>query len=182
MPRQDTLLILHDGEAVDAPPGTRCLAAAAVAIHPAVVGSYRRGLVDLLPDLAAALTPPGHATVRRDGLSMLVRRRATAALTGVLAPPQPGMRLLACAVAYDDIHTGSYRGHDVGGTDAGPIVLARRIDAVDIDGRVYQAVHLPGAPATVLVDDEPDPLDTPATYPGLAALLTAAVERTTASA
>ncbi|MEV4511540.1 hypothetical protein AB0K00_21510 [Dactylosporangium sp. NPDC049525] len=179
-----TLLVLHDGDAVDAPPGTRCLATVAVAIHPVIVGSYRRGLIDLLPDLAAALAPSGHgAALRPNGLSALVRRRAAEALTGVFTPPQAGMRLLACAIAYDDVHTGTGTGTGpstgTGGSE--PILMVRRIDAVDVDGRVYQAVRLPGAHATVLVDDEPDPLDTPATYAGLAALLAAAVAHTTAT-
>ncbi|GAA3302438.1 hypothetical protein Dvina_51605 [Dactylosporangium vinaceum] len=174
-----TLLVLHDGDAVDAPPGTRCLAGVAVAIHPVLVGSYRRGLIDLLPDLAAALAPSDHgAALRPDELSALIQRRAADRLTGVFTPPQPGMRLVACAIAYDDVHTDVDLGA-AGGSD--PILMVRRIDAVDVDGRVYQAVLLPSAHATVLVDDEPDPVDTPATYAGLTALLAAAVEHTTAT-
>ena len=51
----------------------------------------------------------------------------------------------------------------------------RESDAVDIDGRVYQLTRLPGPeqPAVVAVDGEPHPDDTPATHPGLTALITA---------
>jgi hypothetical protein len=55
----------------------------------------------------------------------------------------------------------------------------RRVDAIDIDidGRVYQVSHLRGeALAVVIVDDQPDPCDLPATHSGLAALLSATAQ------
>jgi len=172
------LLVLHDGEAFDAPPGARCMSGVAVAIHPILVDAYHGGLVDLLPDLAAALTPPHRTAANRPGQPhTVVHQRAAEALTSAFAAPRSGMRLLACAVAYDGIHTD--RNPDDHRDVPGAVVMVRRVDAVDVDGRVYQAVRLPGGHATILVDDEPDPLDTPATHTGLAALLTAAVQHTT---
>lgn len=174
VPPEYALLVLHDGEALDAPPGTRCMSGIAVTIHPALVDTYRGGLTGLLPELAAALTPPRHAAAAPpDEFIRVVRQRAAEALTDVFTPPQPGMRLLACAIAYDDIHSDAPHG------TASParlctVTAVRRIDAVDTDGRVYQVMRLPGQQPIVVVDDEPDPGDTPATHPGLTALLTAA--------
>ena len=174
------LLVLHDGEAFDAPPGTRCMSGVAVAIHPILVDAYHGGLVDLLPDLAAALAPPHRTAANRPTQPhTVVHQRAAEALTSAFAPPQTGLRLLACAVAYDDIHTDTDDPNlDDHRNGADAVVMVRRVDAVDIDGRVYQSVRLPGGRATILVDDEPDPIDTPATHAGLAALLTAAVQHT----
>jgi hypothetical protein len=76
----------------------------------------------------------------------------------------PDARTLAVAVCYDDILTDP---------DTDSVAAIRRVDAVDADGRVYQTTRLPGQGAFVVVDDEPDPHDTPATQPGLHALLDA---------
>ncbi|ROO63006.1 hypothetical protein EDC02_5015 [Micromonospora sp. Llam0] len=73
----------------------------------------------------------------------------------------PDARTLAVAVCYDDIVT------------APALVAAiRRVEAVDTDGRVYQLSQLPDEDnAVVIVNERPDPRDTPATYPGLRGLL-----------
>ncbi|MFG2043954.1 hypothetical protein [Dactylosporangium sp. NPDC048998] len=187
------LLVVHDGAAPDTPPGTRRMSCIAVAIHPQMVEAYRGGLPDLLADLAAAVYPSGQAA--ETGLSKIIRRGAADVLADAFAAPEPDMRLLACAVSYDDIHIGDTQTTDARTGDAGEqtnrsrdgadhtdsrvaVLPVRRVDAVDIDGRVYQAVRHPGGHTTVLVDDEPDPLDTPATHPGLTALLTTAVHAT----
>jgi hypothetical protein len=79
--------------------------------------------------------------------------------------------LLACAVAYDDV---LIEGPDL---DRG-----LRIDAVDIDQRVYQISQHAGADeASLCVDDDADPLNTPATYPALRDMLALAVRLSRAS-
>lgn len=68
---------------------------------------------------------------------------------------QPGLRLLAWAISYDDL-----RVHDE------DVVMVRRVDAVDVDGRVYQlSLHAGEAHPVVLLDEQPDPGDLPATGP-----------------
>ena len=53
--------------------------------------------------------------------------------------------------------------------------MLRRVEAVDVDGRVYQLSRRPGETRpVVLLDEQPDPGDLPATYPPLARLATAA--------
>ena len=75
--------------------------------------------------------------------------------------PDPDAPLLAWAVAYEDLHADPEQLRD-----------ARRVDAVDVDARVYQLTRLRGEPhPLVVIDDEVDPRDTPATYPALTALL-----------
>ncbi|PZG09666.1 hypothetical protein C1I95_28770 [Micromonospora craterilacus] len=76
---------------------------------------------------------------------------------------EPDARLMAWAACYEDIHTIS--GHSQ---------RVRCVDAADVDGRAYRITRLHGEdhPQT-LVDDHPDPDHTPATYPGLVALVTA---------
>ncbi|GAB3861827.1 hypothetical protein ACFPIJ_56485 [Dactylosporangium cerinum] len=166
-----TLLVLHDGEEPDAPPGTRRMSGGAVAIHPELVDAYHGGLVDLLTDFAGTLQPPADEPSTAGARVPLDRQSVAPALTRAIVP-RPGARLVACAVLYDDIHTEPSTGHDNSPT----IVLTRRVDAVDVDGRVYQVVRQSDRPdAVILVDDEPDVLDTPATYAGLTALITAAL-------
>ncbi|MEV6931594.1 hypothetical protein AB0M46_44870 [Dactylosporangium sp. NPDC051485] len=188
------LLLLHDGPAPDITPDSRCMTCTPVPISRRLLDTHRRGLPDLLPDLATALhsprtaaTAPHGDTPHDDAEAVEAVEAADVAeiVAGLLATANAGMRLVACAVLYDDIHTGVHpdaatSGHNPGNTVGDSsiaqvtVVPVRRVDAVDVDGRVYQAICLPGAPATVVVDDEPDPHDTPATQPGLAALLTAA--------
>ncbi len=77
---------------------------------------------------------------------------------------QPGMRLLAWAVRYDDVLA-----------DDEHLATVQRVEAVDVDGRVYQLSRPPGEPHPVgLLDEQPDPADLPATHPPLARLATAA--------
>lgn len=120
------------------------------------------GLPAALHHLAAALiaTRVGHAGPVGGHV---------AAIRGMLTDPLPGLRLLAWAVRYDDLLTGDGGLHPV-----------RRIDAVDVDGRVYQLSRLRHHTLALLsVDDEPDPHDLPATQPGLTALVTAATHLAT---
>ncbi len=78
-------------------------------------------------------------------------------------------RLIAWAVLYDDLHPDDTGIHPV-----------RHVDAVDIDQRVYQLYgHADEVAGLVVVDDTPDPADTPATQPPLSRLV-AACHRSTA--
>ncbi|MEV6931382.1 hypothetical protein AB0M46_43760 [Dactylosporangium sp. NPDC051485] len=173
------LLLLHDGPAFDMGPDSRCMTGAPVAIDPHLLDSHRGGLPDLLPDLAAALHPHRPAAPAQHGAALHgdTLHGVADAVTDLLTTAGPGMRLVACAVLYDDIHTGTATSAATPGGGTGEqctLTAVRRADAVDVDGRVYQAVCLPGTSATAIVDDEPDPHDTPATQPGLTALLAAA--------
>ena len=77
---------------------------------------------------------------------------------------RPGLRLLAWAVCYDDLLA-----------DTDELTVLRRVEAVDVDGRVYQLSLRPGEThPVVLIDEHPDPGDLPATHPALAQLATAA--------
>ncbi|MEV6374831.1 hypothetical protein [Micromonospora musae] len=88
-----------------------------------------------------------------------------AAIVDLLRVAMPNVRLLAWAACYRDLQPVDQR-----------LRQARRIDAVDIDGRFYQLTRLHGEyHPVVLVDDTPDPNNTPPTYRGLVALLAAAV-------
>lgn len=82
-----------------------------------------------------------------------------------LHTPLPGQRLLAWAVRYDDLLA-----------DAEQLAYVRRVEAVDVDGRVYQFnLHHGEDHPVVLVDEQHDPDDDiPATYPPLARLAAAA--------
>ena len=118
------------------------------------MAGHTQGIPGVLTDLAAALTDTAAAVADPD----------LAGFTDAIVHTTPDARLLACAVAYHDLH-------------AAPTGIRemRRVDAVDVDGRVYQISRLHGEPvAVVVIDDQPDPDATPATQPGLAALLTAA--------
>lgn len=77
----------------------------------------------------------------------------------------PGFRMLACAALDDNIVIADDSPHG-----------CRRLDAVDIDGRVYQLTryHAETHPV-VTVDDADEPRDTPAAIPALQAALTLAV-------
>jgi hypothetical protein len=52
--------------------------------------------------------------------------------------------VVACAVAYDDVHTSGCA--DEQSDPDVRVVMARRVDAVDVDGRVYSFVN-PGVDA-----------------------------------
>jgi hypothetical protein len=97
--------------------------------------------------------PPAYGALHPEDLDVL---------RDALREPRTG-RLLAWAVCYDDLL-------------ADPECLAPvcRVDAVDVDGRVYQLSLRPGEVCpVVLIDERPHPDDLPATYPPLARLATA---------
>ncbi|PSK61272.1 hypothetical protein B0E53_06833 [Micromonospora sp. MH33] len=120
------------------------------------------GLPDLLHRLAAGLRPPEVATPCRATLDTIVR---------LIRATEPDAGLLAWATCYDDILT-------IGDAPR----QARRIDAVDTDGRLYQLSHPRGDDQPLLlIDDTPDPGDIPATYPGLTALITATTQKASSS-
>jgi len=177
------LLVLHDQPYTQ--PGSRHrlrrMRAASFTLDPADVAARAAGIPAVLHDLAdqLMLTNP-----RNGGPSAADHEHPdapTRTAAGTTARPGPGAdrgiaggqitagmltapataRLLAWAVLYEDV-------------DADPAGIAevRRVDAVDIDGRVYQLTRRRGEPHVVVaVDDHPDPGDTPATHPGLTALL-----------
>jgi hypothetical protein len=66
--------------------------------------------------------------------------------------------------------------HDLHATPGG-LRKMRRVDAVDVNGRVYQITRLRGEAIAVVIDDQPDPGATPANHPGLTALLSASRQR-----
>ncbi|MBU8857749.1 MULTISPECIES: hypothetical protein [unclassified Micromonospora] len=151
-----TLLLIHDWPLNPALPRRRKMRSLEFPLHPEDLLAHPAGLPALLHRLAEQLRDPATVTPYQKILqTMLARARATA----------PDVRLLAWAVCYHDIHL----------RDGRP-ALVRRVDAVDIDQRVYQLTHpLDEDRPFVLVDDAADPADTPATRSGLAALLTATV-------
>ncbi|HEX8628713.1 MAG TPA: hypothetical protein VF755_11135 [Catenuloplanes sp.] len=117
-------------------------------------GDGQRGLPAMLHELANALT--GSAT------TVAVDHDIDLKLLGGLLN-DPGLRLLAWAVRYDDL---------LAQPDA--LDRVRRIDAVDVDGRVYHLTRLhQEAHPVVLIDEQPDPDHLPATQPALAALIAA---------
>jgi hypothetical protein len=116
------------------------------------------GVPGLLETVATTLTDPAATTSAAvQAIGREIHRTVTPA------------RLIAWAVLYDDLHTDPTGLHPV-----------RRIDAVDIDQRVFQLWrHADDRAGLVVVDDTPDPEDTPATQPALARLV-AACHRTAA--
>ncbi|MEU5529379.1 hypothetical protein ABZ744_20830 [Micromonospora chersina] len=153
--RPVTLLLIHDRPLItDGPTPVRQMRSVEFPLHRDDLLTDPAGLPALLHRLAASLDEPEAAAPYRATLDTIVR---------LIRATQPDVRLLAWAACYDDILT-----------DDGQPRQVRRIDAVDTDGRVYQLTHHRGEddPALV-VDDAPDPDDTPATQPGLAALVAA---------
>lgn len=144
-----TLLLIHD-HPIDGDNSTlRAMGAVEFPLPTDGTGGGHRGLADLLHEVAATITAVVDATAPH------------VPPTQILTDRTPGMRLLAWAVRYDDVDT----------TDDDPR-LVRRVDAVDIDGRVYQLTRHPGErKPIVLIDETPDPDDLPATQPALAALV-----------
>ncbi|MFG2058579.1 hypothetical protein ACGFI9_31595 [Micromonospora sp. NPDC048930] len=151
-----TLLLVHDWLLTTRPKRRRKMRSLEFPLHPDDLLANPAGLPALLHRLAAGLTNPIETTPYQATLDTIISRiRATT----------PDARLVAWAACYDDIHT-----------NGGQPRQARRVDAVDADGRVYQLTHLRGEDhPRVRVDDPPDPGDIPATYPGLVALLAATV-------
>lgn len=150
-----TLLLIHDQPQTPAAPHrmreTRSLE---FPPHRDDLLTDAAGLPALLHRLAAALDNPNASTSYQATLDTIIGR---------IRQTEPDARLLAWAACYDTILT----------TEGQPR-QARRVDAVDTDGRWYEVTHLRGEEhALMLVDDTPVPGDIPATYPGLAALLAA---------
>ena len=118
----------------------------------------RRIQVDTFPLPPAALR-------RHGGLPAILTAIAARYRRPDLRHPDPTsggpLRLLAWAVRYEDILAED--------TDLAQI---RRVEAVDTDGRVYQITRLHGERhGLVLIDEQPDPDNLPATHTGLTALL-----------
>ncbi|MGS2619306.1 hypothetical protein ACVCAH_33000 [Micromonospora sp. LZ34] len=154
--RPATLLLIHD-RALH--PGCsarlRVMRSVEFPLHPDDLLTDPAGLPALLHRLATAVGQPDRtAGPYRVTLDTII---------GLIRGVESDARLLAWAAVYDDILIA-----------AGEPFQVRRVDAVDTDGRVYQLTHLHGEDHPhLVVDDEPDPHDTPATGPGLAALLAA---------
>jgi len=145
-PRSPVLLILQD-RPIPQPDGpeARHLRVTPIRVSDQAWAQHPHGVPGVLDDIAAGIITPPHRPERGDG--------------GFGSE----IRTLAVAVGYDDIHTDPH---------ADTITPVRRVDAVDTDGRVYQVTRLPDERHGVaIVDDQPDPDDTPATHPGLHALL-----------
>ncbi len=157
-----TLLLIHDWLLTATPKRRRKMRSLEFPLHPDDMLTDPAGLPALLQRLASALDNPTKPTPYQATLDTIIRRiRATT----------PDARLVAWAACYDDIHTGG-----------GQPRQARRVDAVDADGRLYEVTRLRGEDhPLVLVDDTPDPGDIPATHPGLVALLAATARYTPTS-
>ncbi len=177
---QPTLLaVLHDQPHPDPDPPTggarlRRLRVDLVPISPRDLATHPAGLPGYLHDIATHLTTGLDAGLAGPPAAGHRRVGAAAVLAALWAArqgsrPDVPIRVLAWAVAYEDITTLT------GGSDgADEVRELRRVDAVDSDGRVYQVTRHRFEPtAVVLIDDQPDPADTPATVPALAALLSA---------
>ena len=110
-----------------------------------------RPLQHLLHDTALALS--------RLGTRHPIMHAVNNADAGVAAT-RTRRRLLAWAVRYIDIDMSTGAPH-----------LARRVDAVDVDGRIYQVSLLQAETRPVVhIDEHPHPHDSPPTASGLAAL------------
>jgi len=118
--------------------------------------------------------PDAHDTTIVGRLDALTREHtdtqgpipAVMAAVNATAGDAPGFRMLACAALDDDIVIAADGPHG-----------CRRLDAVDIDGRIYQLTryHAENHPV-VTVDDEPR--DAPAAIPALQTALAVAVRLT----
>jgi hypothetical protein len=140
------LVVIHDGPAPDGSSATTH----AMQVQRAPLGDlnrWRTGVPGLLTDL-------------RDAILNHTASPHLRLIAQAVTHSPPGMRLTAIAVHYTDIATT--------GDQIGPI---ERVDAVDIDGRVYQVTRYDGGNPWVVIDATPDPDDLPATQPGLAAIL-----------
>src|SRR5205814_6628499 len=120
---------------------------------PGVLAQHTAGIPAALHALADHLNTPGtgeagNAAGPADASPPLAAIRAEL----LAAPPA---RLLAWAVLYEDIHIDADAG---AGTRPDGIGEVRRVDAVDVDGRVYQLTRHRGEPTVaVLIDAQPDP-------------------------
>ncbi|MEU8299715.1 hypothetical protein AB0C04_20880 [Micromonospora sp. NPDC048909] len=157
-----TLLFLHDLPSIGGRARMCAMRSVQFPLHRDDLLTDPAGLPALLHRLAADLHDPDTPTPYQATFDTILR---------LIRAGTPDARVLAWAVCYDTIHT----------LDGQPR-QARRIDAVDTDGRVYQLTHLHGEDHPLLgVDDTPDPSDTPYTRPGLRSLLIATARYTQAS-
>ncbi|MBG0568229.1 hypothetical protein [Actinoplanes aureus] len=116
----------------------------------------------LAPAIAAPDLAPAPTELALDPFDLAVLRQR-------VHRSDPGLRLLAWAVCYDDLLTDTDTD-----TDTDTLTRVRRVEALDVDGRVYQLSHTAReAHPVVLVDEQPNPVDLPAAYPGLARLAAA---------
>lgn len=157
-----TMLLIHD-RPLTIPGSPREIRGVEFPLHPDDLLTDPAGLPALLHRLAAGLGNATAPTPYQTVLDTIVRHIRAAT---------PDSRLLAWATCYyDDLLAGD-----------GQQRSARRIDAVDINSRVYRLSHPRGEDhPLVLVDDSPPPAGIPTTYPGLVALLTATARYTQAS-
>lgn len=158
--RPATLLLIHDRPLDPAgPPPIRELRSLEFPLRRDDLLTDPAGLPALLHRLAASLDHPGPATPYQATLDTII---------GLIRATTPDARLLGWATCYDYIHIAHGRPHQ-----------ARRVDAVDTDGRLYELTRQRGTDQPLLlIDANPDRGDVPATYPGLAALLAATARYT----
>ena len=151
-----TLLLIHHLRAELTVPTLHEMSVVEFPLHPDDLLTEPAGLPALLHRLARAL----HHT---DDTASTPYQATLDTITRLIRGTRPAARLLAWAALYDDIHTLH-----------GLARSARRVDAIDIDGRAYHLTALHGEEHPLLaVDDTPRADDMPATLPGLAALLAA---------
>ncbi|MFI7517387.1 hypothetical protein ACIBVK_28210 [Micromonospora echinofusca] len=157
-----TMLLIHD-RPLTIPGSPREIRGVEFPLHPDDLLTDPARLPALLHRLAAGLGNPTAPTPYQTVLDTIITQIRAAT---------PASRLLAWATCYDDLLT-------VDGQQR----PARRIDAVDINSRVYRLSHLRGDDHPLaLVDDSPPSADIPTTCPGLVALLAATARYTQTSA
>ncbi|MEV0726906.1 hypothetical protein AB0I37_29555 [Micromonospora purpureochromogenes] len=154
--RPATLLLLHDRPLhPDGSARLRAVRSVEFPLHPDDLLTDPAELPALLHRLATALGQPDRdaATAYRVTLDTIIE------LIGIRSVA----RLLAWAAVYDDLLPAVCRPR-----------RARRVDAVDTDGGLYQLTHLPGEEHPALaVHDGPGAAHTTPAGSGLAALLAA---------
>lgn len=134
----------------------RQLRAVAYTLDPHDLAAHTQGVPGVLTDLAAELTRSATTPTAGAGID-------PAMVADAIIHVPPDSRLLAWAVLYHDLHAAPAGIHEI-----------RRVDAVDVDGRLYQVTRRRDEVfAVVAVDDQPDPDAIPATHPGLTALIAA---------
>jgi hypothetical protein len=155
-----TVVLVHDRPVTPAGSRPRHLRVLRLPLHDEP--GQRQSLPAVLDRIADALLVHDRSSNAENSLGDGLRRTIELDIlrTGLHAP---GLRLLAWAVCYDDVLA-----------DDEDVTVVRRVEAVDVDGRVYQLSLQPrDAHPVVLVDEQPDPGDLPATYPALVRLATA---------
>lgn len=158
-----TIAVVHDHPLREGAPDLRCLRVLQLPLRT----DHRRHqtLPAALHQIADSLTPEPTAGTSRtpEPAGPPLNPFDLDILRQQVHQPHPGLRLLAWAVCYDDLLA-----------DADTLTRARRVEAIDADGRVYQLSRTAGeAYPVVLADEQPDPADLPTTYPALAHLAAA---------